>query len=88
MITSVTSAENDPLLIYPNPVSQVLQIRYADGKSLPAESKIMITNMDGRVILLDHSGKENIRIPDIPSGIYVLHIRSGNEVWRKKIMVE
>jgi photosystem II stability/assembly factor-like uncharacterized protein len=88
MITSVTSAENDPLLIYPNPVSQVLQIRYVDGKSLPAESKIMITNMDGRVILLDHSGKENIRIPDIPSGIYVLHIRSGNEVWRKKIMVE
>jgi len=87
-ITGTNHADQDHLLIYPNPSKEILYIKYVDGKSIPAGSKFTLTNMDGRVIISALSGNDHIYLRGVSPGIYSLSIQNGSELLIKKIMIE
>jgi hypothetical protein len=87
-VTATGDASADQLMIYPNPAKGILYIKYADGKSIPAGSKITLTNINGRQINTALSGSDHINLYGVPSGVYALQIQIGTEILLKKIMIE
>lgn len=79
-----------PLRIYPNPVSQVLNIEWND--QLPPQAvSLMFSKMDGQVIYstkaLPFAGKLTISLPKWDSGIYLLRAKSGKAEFISRIAV-
>lgn len=80
-LTTVTNAPaNEPLRIYPNPVSNVLTLEMQDG--LHGMPEIEICNVLGQVMLhrVDELQSNAIRVnvQDLPEGMYWLKCRTAN----------
>ncbi len=88
LVTATKNADQDRLLIYPNPASELLYIKYNDGKSIPQGSRISLINMDGKIVLSALSGSDNLYVHGVPAGVYTVRIENNNEVLLKKIMIE
>jgi len=91
--TPVVEVAGESFNIFPNPVSDVLNIDIPrDAKSLD----IQMTSVDGRIVyqkktnaLKNVSGNTlNIDVSDLSSGIYFLSIRQDQEVGITRIFVE
>ena len=67
-------AEPQPLLIYPNPVNEVLHI---DG--VTTETSYSLLSVVGAVIMRNNleKGTNNISIRSLPAGVYILEVTSG-----------
>ena len=73
------------LIIYPNPANDILYIE----KTLSADTKISITDALGRNIQLTSTTQGNktmLNISQLPSGIYLLLLNDGKEIFREKFV--
>lgn len=82
----------EELLVYPNPVDGVLQVRFESNQTVPVT--ISVFNSMGEAILtlpevIFSSGEGQLRVdlPDLSAGVYVLHLVSGNEFWTRMVVV-
>ncbi len=72
------------VVLYPNPVSQILHIRSAETKI----RGISVVDMTGRFLLNEEGNRNSIDISSIPPGIYqVIISASGNVQIHRKIII-
>ena len=79
-IVSATPARSDHLTVYPNPVR-------ADLHFSAEVKEASLFNVQGQVLRRSESTSQ-MSTEDLPSGVYFLEIRDGNQVFRKKIVKE
>ncbi|MEO5907406.1 MAG: YCF48-related protein [Saprospiraceae bacterium] len=87
-ITAIDDISQDKLKVYPNPVDDFMIIRYSDGKLIPDGSKILMTNMEGRLVLNINYEGNPINLSDMPSGMYTIQVRTGTETLIRKMIIE
>jgi hypothetical protein len=78
--TGTVDIKSDGLFVYPNPVSNVLNVKGAKN------ADITIINIDGRVVR-NVSNVSSVDVSDLAKGIYSVKIRSGNEVSTQKVVI-
>jgi hypothetical protein len=78
--TGTVDIKADGLFVYPNPVSNVLNVKGAKN------ADITIINIDGRVVR-NVSNVSSVDVSDLAKGIYSVKIRSGNEVSTQKVVI-
>jgi len=78
--------------VYPNPVSEVMNLVINPGKS--GNALVSLLDISGRTVLtrrydLQPEELSTLRIPvsGLPSGIYMLKIQSGSNVISRKVVV-
>ncbi len=82
-ISEINRIGNYGLKLYPNPASEVLQIRYETGN---AESvMVQILDIQGKVLyqhyMPNHAGINNFSIPveSLPAGLYLCRLNHGSK---------
>lgn len=88
LVTATKNVDSDRLFVYPNPASDVLYIKYSNGKSIPAGAQISLINMDGKVVLNSVTGGDALYLRGVPAGMYSIRIQNGSELLLKKIVIE
>lgn len=73
--TEQNKKKSNEILVYPNPVSDYLNILDYDE----SKSAISIYNLQGEIIRTLITSKQNIDISELPKGIYLIAIQSGGE---------
>jgi hypothetical protein len=71
---SVENQENEPLLMWPNPVTNVLNFA-------TAPDAIRLMDFSGKLITQKTRKTNQLSVEQLPSGIYIVQARYG-EVWR------
>ena len=76
-IKKETAANIKFINLYPNPATNVIHF------TLPAQGNICITNINGSVVTQWHmqQGKQQIPLPHITNGTYLLHYKSPESQW-------
>jgi hypothetical protein len=82
--TDINGIENTDISIYPNPVSEVLNITTSDE----GINRLVITDINGKKIIERNviNRNEQIDMSSFNSGIYIMNIYKGNEVYTSKII--
>ncbi len=75
----------DNIVIYPNPVQNVLQIQSA---TLAQISKIKIIDVQGKIVLEQTQNTNTINVETLAKGMYLLETYSGNEKQVSKFLKE
>jgi len=75
--SSLFAAGNEGVILYPNPASEVLNIRLEDGSE--SISHVSLHNLLGQVVYevdidLNLDGGYIVEITDLPSGIYLVQV--------------
>jgi agmatine deiminase len=79
--------------LFPNPANEILQI----SVSYPgeAESSIWITDMNGQVVRVVHSGRESkgsnsyfVYTADLASGVYFVKLQHGTQQYVEKLIIQ
>lgn len=85
IISSVEDMQEDAFRIYPNPVSDILTIEW-DGMKY---AEIEVFSAMGHPVMRsrDSGGRKYLDISGILPGIYFVHIRSGNNVYTRKVVI-
>lgn len=90
---ATTTKENinkgNELVLYPNPASDKLNIYLPEGIKEPG-NRYFLFDLSGRIIQegLLISNKAEISLANIPSGVYLLKIRSQQTEYNKKVVVQ
>ena len=79
----VEEIDNEEVVIYPNPVDDIVMIETHGRASL---QNVIIYDVNGRKVLSTSESK--IDISDIPSGIYMMKIELSDGIFYKKIIKE
>jgi polyhydroxybutyrate depolymerase len=84
--TALTESKPSVFSISPNPASSSLTIHMKE--LMDAEALIM--DLQGKILVRKHITNQSLSLPihDIPSGIYMLHIRTTNGIYQQKWMKE
>ena len=69
------------LKVYPNPFTDHLRIESPSPVQL-----IEIADLQGRIVYSETHLLEEINLPQLRSGLYILKIRSGNQVFQQKLI--
>lgn len=77
--------EGEGLKIFPNPADQVLNVIFDDKNDLAAKV-IVLFDANGRIVKETSAG--SLSTKDLPSGIYVLSIKSNSTSIYKKVIVQ
>ena len=74
--------------IYPNPTEGEVHITFVNLTS-DTDSSIEVIGMDGAVIFtIDHvSMKEVCNLHELPSGLYLIRVKNGEQIKTKKVIV-
>jgi len=89
-ITSQKNIIDDQIEFYPNPASEKVVISLPDNFSNP---EINIIDSFGKVVITSYSqsgefnGRFDISTSGLPSGIYILQVKSGIEIKYGKLMI-
>jgi hypothetical protein len=91
-IVAGTSGESTPreLKVYPNPSSGVFNIVLPSSDN---KVRLVVTDLGGKVIASqsfdeDHATLVRLELYNVVSGVYLLQVNDGNEVYRSKLIVE
>ena len=85
MVSTSTIRTEKPFTIQPNPVADVLQVRFSVGNE--SKTTLRLLNSNGqRVRVLSGQGNLLIPVADLPEGIYWLEVRSAGQVFGEKIL--
>lgn len=78
-------AENKNILVYPNPANNTVTVSSKSDKVF----SVQILDLTGRLLIQQSSQQERLSIPieNLPNGLYLLKISSGNEMLTKKLSV-
>jgi hypothetical protein len=90
-ITSVTEGNNYSFNIYPNPASNIINIRFSFG--MPQNYKLTVFDIEGNII--DRIGEGyskdynlDYQLGDIAAGNYFIHLEYGDKVFIKQFIKE
>ncbi|HET8572330.1 MAG TPA: T9SS type A sorting domain-containing protein [Edaphocola sp.] len=80
-----TFAKNKNILVYPNPASNTVTVSSESDKVF----SVQILDLTGRLLIQQNSQQEQLSIPieNLPNGLYLLKVSSGNEMLTKKLSV-
>lgn len=75
--------------LYPNPSKGNFQV---DLPALPAKALLQLTTVQGQTIYTKQTTRRdaqtlNINLPQLASGIYILHIKWGDDFWVKRLII-
>lgn len=79
----VEEIDNEEVVIYPNPVDDIVMIKTHGRASL---QNVIIYDVNGRKVL--STSESQIDISDIPSGIYLMKIELSDGIFYEKIIKE
>jgi photosystem II stability/assembly factor-like uncharacterized protein len=85
LVTSVAEQISSPITFYPNPVDRILMITNADYHGI---DQLTMSDMNGRTILLPQEKTDEMILVDfngVPTGMYVMNIRSGRKTYYFKV---
>lgn len=82
MITSISSPEVANVRIYPIPVSDVINIAKEAGQAI---EKIELYSLKGQ--LIRSTKDENMLVPDIPSGTYIIRVKLNEGIVSKPVII-
>jgi len=68
-------------LVYPNPFSESIQIKCTNPINL-----IEIFNVEGQLVFIQSDPMSEIELKSLRSGIYILRVIAGNQVFQQKIL--
>lgn len=83
-------AEEVYLKLYPNPAKQVVTIAFTSYKN----AEVKIANMIGETVYTKMLGKLSgeqkveLQLPELAKGIYLLQLRTGEELSTQKLLIE
>ena len=78
--------------VFPNPVSRDFNVLFSSENE--TDGQLILTEMTGRQVfsteieVLDGDNEWPVALPVLPSGIYLLTLRTGDEVRVKKLLIE
>jgi uncharacterized repeat protein (TIGR01451 family) len=80
------SLQNVTFNLIPNPTSGIIEVNLIN-RSLE-DSQIILYDLTGRITLSQKLTKENneVNLSELPKGIYIAELRSGNELYTSKIV--
>lgn len=78
--------DTDNLLVFPNPANQTIQIK--TNNSLPGIISYQLVDISGKNVKQGRPVSDIINITGINKGLYILYLRTENEIISKKIIVE
>jgi hypothetical protein len=74
-----------PFTVQPNPVSEVLQVRFSADYEANADFRLL--DAKGQIVrVLSAKGDVEIPVGDLPQGIYWLEVRGAGWVFGEKIL--
>ena len=79
----VEEIDNEEVVIYPNPVDDIVMIETHGRASL---QNVIIYDVNGRKVL--STSESQIDISNLPSGVYLMKIESSDGIFYKKIIKE
>jgi hypothetical protein len=84
-IDSRFKIQDSKLRIYPNPANEILNVEFVG-----VIQKLKVVNALGQVVKESETIDQNaeIKIDDLPEGIYILSLRSGEESFTKRFVVD
>lgn len=84
IITTVNNSTEKEYIVYPNPVQNLLHISCNNSKTL----YVKLSNMQGvEVLSFERSGERfEIDLTSFSSGVYLLELNNGSEIFKHKIM--
>lgn len=82
--TGISEKEEKDFSVYPNPASTVLNIQTEKVIDL-----ISLYNITGELVLQKSNSEKNhsLKIENLPAGIYLLQVRSGEGLYSKRVVV-
>ncbi|HTF19881.1 MAG TPA: T9SS type A sorting domain-containing protein [Chryseolinea sp.] len=85
-VTSVSEWLSSSMTFYPNPVDRTLIIKMANGQPV---DQLTVIDMSGRRMPVPHEKNDETVMLDfagVPAGMYLLHIRSGKQLYYQKVL--
>lgn len=79
--TGIDVSVDSTIDLFPNPTSDII---YITGLSQPAE--VMLYSIQGRLLKTVDQVESTIDISDLPAGVYILNLTSGDQVLRERIV--
>lgn len=89
--TGIQGINTARMSVYPNPASDVLNIAYNNLKG--GQAQLFITDIQGKQVyshnlnVNEGSGKLQLNISSFPGGVYILSLRSNQEVFSRRFVV-
>ncbi|MFT4753256.1 MAG: hypothetical protein ACI9GM_000884 [Salibacteraceae bacterium] len=80
-ITGLYAPMLSDIIVYPNPVQNVLNIDINDPNF-----QVTVLDLQGRAVLFDNSNLKQIRMESLPDGIYFVKIVGENQSFLKKVI--
>ena len=87
---TINNIENNEISIYPNPTTGIITIENNSKFQNFTNSKIIITDISGRIIYSEFQNFANsqINLSEYGKGIYLIKIQTGTNIYIKKIIVK
>ncbi|MCX7651915.1 MAG: T9SS type A sorting domain-containing protein [Bacteroidia bacterium] len=87
--TKILSGSSGTLRVYPNPAHDMLQIR----SEFSGQAEVRLYDLRGQLLLLERCAlrsKEphNMKLPALPTGIYLIEVQQGERFLRERLMIE
>nr|WP_255532172.1 T9SS type A sorting domain-containing protein [Pontibacter sp. BT310] len=90
-LTGLNDIAQSQFSVYPNPATDVISIQFNESLNFKDKVTIEITSLFGKSVLKNNYStselKQGIQLPANISGIYMLTIRSGDKIGKRKIVV-
>jgi len=83
-VSGLNELEKAEIKIYPNPNDGNFSIQLPEHKTIEA---LKIFDLLGNLIFEDLTGEHKINLTYFPKGMYTLKVKSGNEMYHKKIII-
>jgi hypothetical protein len=80
-----SNIDNKEITIYPNPTQKTLQLQTKTDNTI---DKIIITDLSGKIILVQTQNTNQINVEQLSSGMYFMEAFSGEEKFTSKFIKE
>jgi len=90
---SVADQEDMAWVVYPNPASDKLHVKYSTGRAL-GNTRMTLVDMAGRQVLREDArvtepaGTLMLDLSGIPQGTYLLELRTESGLYQQRVMVQ
>jgi len=81
----IEEIDNQGIMVYPNPASDVIYINYSPVEVRFIASQIKILDINGQLMNV-HVQNDQIDISDLPNGVYLLKIESSDGIFYEKLI--
>lgn len=83
-VTPIQTNKLGEIIIYPNPVSSELILQDREGKKIVGGSYKIFNS--GGVVIQEGTNKSVIAVNSLPSGVYIIQIRRGDQITTKQFI--